>query len=185
MNVLVVFSSTHGHTTRIAQRIARVLRREGHHVSVRRIEDAPHDLGRWDAVIAGGSLHMGTHQDELVAWAHAHHRALAERPNAFFSVSLSASEDTPEAREATRECIDRFVEDTEWDPDHSEALAGCLQYTRYDAPTRILMATKMHRGGHPADTSRDHELTDWDAVESFALGVSERLDRSPLSASVR
>ena len=181
MNVLVVFASTHGHTTRIAQRIARVLRREGHHVSVRRVDDAPDDLGRWDAVVAGGSLHLGTHQPELVGWARAHRRALAARPNGFFSVSLSAAQDTPEARAATRECIDRFVEDTEWDPRHSAALAGCLQYTRYDAPTRLLMGAKMHRGGHPDDTSRDVELTDWPAVEAFARRFAHDLDRLPVA----
>jgi menaquinone-dependent protoporphyrinogen IX oxidase len=26
----------------------------------------------------------------------------------------------------------------------------------------------MHKGGHPTDTSRDHDFTDWDAVERFA-----------------
>jgi menaquinone-dependent protoporphyrinogen oxidase len=184
MNVLLVFASTHGHTTRIAQRIARVLRHEGHQVSVRRVDDAPEDLARWDAVVVGGSLHREVHQAELVEWVHRHHVSLAQRPTAFFSVSLSAAEDTPQARAATRRCIDRFVEDSEWDPDRSAALAGCLQYSKYDAGTRWLMQLMMHRGGHPDDTSRDHELTDWPAVESFAREVAHGLDRLPLPAAV-
>lgn len=178
--MLVVFASAHGHTTRIAQRIAKVLRHDGHHVSVRRIDDAPDDLGRWDAVVVGGSLHLGTHQHELVEWCHEHRRALAARPNAFFSVSLTASEDTREARAAARECIDRFVEDTEWDPRHSEPIAGCLQYTKYDLPTKVMMAAKMHRGGHPDDTSRDYEFTDWPLVEAFARQFAHGLDRMPV-----
>lgn len=185
MNVLLVFASTHGHTTRIAQRVARVLRHEGHQVSVRRVDDAPDDIGRWDAVVVGGSLHLATHQHELVDWVHRHHVALALRPNAFFSVSLAASEDSPEARAATRECIDRFVEDTEWDPDRSVALAGALQYSRYDPVTREAMRLKMHAGGHPDDPTEDVEYTDWDAVEDFACSFAERLDRVPVIAWAR
>jgi len=30
------------------------------------------------------------------------------------------------------------------------------------------MRVLMHRGGHPADVSRDHEFTDWAAVDAFA-----------------
>jgi menaquinone-dependent protoporphyrinogen oxidase len=177
MNILLVFASTHGHTVRIAQRIAVVLRREGHHVSVRRIDQAPDRLDRWDAVVVGGSLHFADHQPELVSWAHEHHRELAERPNAFFSVSLSAAETTPKARAAVRECIDRFVEDTEWDPDISVPIAGCLQYLEYDPATRIAIRAKMHLHGKPVDTSRDHEMTDWDAVERFATGFAGRVGR--------
>jgi menaquinone-dependent protoporphyrinogen oxidase len=179
MRVLLVFASTHGHTTRIAQRIATVLRRDGHHVSVRRIDDAPDDVRRWDAVVVGGSIHRGTHQDELVDWAHAHRIALGERPNAFFSVSLSAAEDTPGARAATRACIDRFVEDAEWDPAMTTAIAGALQYREYSAGERMLMRVMMHRGGHPDDPSRDYELTDWDQVEAFAHRFANQLDRAP------
>lgn len=175
MHVLLVYASTHGHTGRIAHRMAEVMREAGHTVTVRPVEDAPWRLDAWDAVIVGGSLHRGAHQAELVSWAHAHHRELAERPNAFFSVSLSVSESTPAARAAVRECIDRFVEDTEWDPDISIPVAGCLQYRAYDPATRQLMRIKMHEEGHPDDTSRDHELTDWSLVESFARRFGKRL----------
>lgn len=182
MNVLVVFASSHGHTVRIAQRIAAVLRHEGHSVSVRRIDGAPDTLARWDAVVVGGSLHRGAHQPGLVEWVHEHHRELAMRPNAFFSVSLTASQSTPEARAAVRDCIDRFVEDTEWDPDVSLPVAGCLQYREYDPVTRQLMRVKMHAGHHPDDVSHDTELTDWPLVESFARRFAEKLGRPLLAA---
>lgn len=182
MNVLLVYASTHGHTGHIAQRIARVVREHGHHVSIRRVDQAPDDLGHWDAVIVGGSLHYTTHQPELVAWVHEHRHALASRPSAFFSVSLSAADDTPKARAATRECIDRFVEDTEWDPDHSVALAGSLQYTRYDLPTRIVMQAMMHREGRPTDTSRDHEMTNWRVVDAFARQAAHHFEHALAAA---
>ena len=182
MSVLLVYGSTHGHTLRIARRIARGLRGAGHTVVVHRVDAAPSDLSSYDAVVVGGSLHRGTHQEELVAWVHAHHSFLATRPNAFFSVSLSAAEDTEAARDATRECIDRFVEDTEWDPDMSVALAGCLQYSRYDFRTRLVMQVLMARGGHPLDAAHDHELTDWDAVDAFARSVAHHVERAAAPA---
>ena len=182
MNVLLVFGSTHGHTWRIARRIARDLRHAGNTVTVRRIDAAPDDLSPFDAVVVGGSLHRGTHQRELVDWAHAHHRALAARPNAFFSVSLSAADDSIEAQIAVRECIDRFVEDTEWDPDVSAPLAGALQYPRYSFPTRLSMHLFMHQTDHPDDITREFEFTDWDAVDHFARTVVHHLERSLLPA---
>ena len=182
MNVLLVFGSTHGHTWRIARRIAGGLRGAGHDVTLRRVDAAPADLSDFDAVVVGGSLHRGTHQRELVEWVHDHHRELAARPNAFFSVSLSAADGTATSRAAVRECIDRFVEDTEWDPDISEPVAGALQYTRYDFRTRLSMHLLMHHAGEPDDTTRDFEFTDWDAVERFAHVVAHHFERSLLPA---
>lgn len=33
----------------------------------------------------------------------------------------------------------------------------------------------MKRGGHPTDTSRDYDYTDWDAVERLARDFANRL----------
>ena len=151
-------------------------------MTLRRVDAAPDDLSPFDAVVVGGSLHRTTHQPELVEWVHAHHRELAARPNAFFSVSLSAADHAPEAEAAVRECIDRFVEDTEWDPDMSAPLAGALQYTRYDFRTRLAMHLMMHHAGRPDDTSRDFEFTDWAAVERFTDQVAHHIERSLLPA---
>ena len=35
--------------------------------------------------------------------------------------------------------------------------------------TRLAVRLMMHHGGHPTDTSRDYDYTDWDAVDAFAL----------------
>lgn len=48
------------------------------------------------------------------------------------------------------------------------SFAGALQYREYNFPTRTLMRLLMRRGGHPTDTSRDYEYTDWVAVDRFA-----------------
>ena len=173
---LVAYATTHGHTAKIADRLAEALRGDGVEVDLRQIKhvgDAEPD--GYDAVVAAASLHAGHHQRAMVNWVKANRDTLAARPTLFISVSLTAAEDTAEAREATRRCIDDFEEETGWRPTRSEAIAGALQYREYDVFTRVLMRLKMRQGGHQADASHDHEYTDWPALERLVEQFSSKL----------
>ncbi len=168
-DVLVLYASTHGQTERIALRLCEQLSAEGITplaVSAEgRVDRRPADF---DGVIVGASVHAGHHQSEVVEWARAHAATLNAMPSAFFSVSLSAAEDTDEAKQANRGYIDEFSDATGWYPGSSAAFAGALQYLEYGFMTRLLMRLMMKRGHHPTDTSRDYEYTDWNAVDAFA-----------------
>jgi menaquinone-dependent protoporphyrinogen oxidase len=177
MSILVVYASKHGHTARIAARIARTLEDEGAAVAVHEAGDAP-DLRGFDAVVVGASIHAGHHQQDVVAWAGRHRTALAAMPSAFFSVCLTAADDTEESRTATRGYLDEFVERTGWTPARMTTFAGALQYREYDFATRLLMRLLMKRGGHPTDASRDYDYTDWDAVERFARDCAAAIPRA-------
>ena len=167
-DVLLVYASTHGHTAKIAGRIAEVLPGQGVDVDLREAANADVAPAAYDGVLVGGSLHEGHHQREVVEWVKAHRRKLEGRPSAFISVSLTAADDTAESREATQRCIDDFLEATGWTPERTIAVAGALQYREYDVFTRVLMRLMMRRGGHPTDTSHDYDYTDWEAIERFA-----------------
>lgn len=52
----------------------------------------------------------------MVNWIKANRDKFADRATLFISVSLTAAEDSPEAREATQRCIDDFEEETGWKP---------------------------------------------------------------------
>lgn len=176
MGVLVIYASTHGHTAKIAGRVAEALREEGVEVDLRGVGDADGaDPGHADGVVVAASVHQGRHQDELIDWVRHHHRALEARPTLFVSVSLTAAEDSDEARAATRECIDVFLDDTGWTPERCEPVAGALQYREYDFFTRTLIRLMMKRGGHPTDTSRDYDYTDWDGVDRLAREFAKRV----------
>jgi menaquinone-dependent protoporphyrinogen oxidase len=167
-DVLVLYASTHGHTAKIAARIADSLPTEALEVEVRDVKDARDaEPAPVEGVIVGASLHAGHHQREIVDWVKSHRAALAHCPSAFFSVSLTAADDTDEAREATQRCIDDFLAETEWTPARSVAIAGALQYREYNVFTRTLVRLIMRRDGHPTDTAHDYDYTDWDAVERF------------------
>jgi menaquinone-dependent protoporphyrinogen IX oxidase len=80
-NALVVYASTHGHTAKIAARIAAAVRDEGLEVDLRDVADAAAARpGRYDVVVIGASLHKERHQKEIVHWVTEHRAALAQLP---------------------------------------------------------------------------------------------------------
>jgi menaquinone-dependent protoporphyrinogen oxidase len=169
--ILVLYASTHGHTAKMAARIAETI---GPAAELRSA-DAAKDLAPWqfDAVVVGASIHAGHHQKAILEWVDAHSVALNSMPSAFFSVCLTAADDTDEAREASQRYIDEALAKTGWSPRIARTFAGALQYREYDLFTRLLIKLMMKRGGHPTDTSRDHDFTDWDAVERFGRECAE------------
>ena len=175
--ILILYASTHGHTAKIAARIAATLEDDGATVDLQRLDAKRSQpvLPDYDAVILGASIHAGHHQRALVKWAEQHHTALGMIPSAFFSVCLTAADDTEEARAATRGYLDDFVEVTGWTPGRSTTFAGAVQYREYDVATRVLMRLLMRRMHHPTDASQDYDYTDWDAVERWAHELAATL----------
>jgi menaquinone-dependent protoporphyrinogen oxidase len=167
--ILIVFSSRHGHTRKIAERIAAAVRSTGTGTVVTDVEHAGrHDLHDYDAVIAGGSVHMERHDAHLVDWVARHATTLKGMPSGFFSVSLTATAD----RDKAAEFADRFEEETGWTAGRRTILAGALQYREYSFFTRQMVRQIAHAKGLPTDTSHDHEFTERDAVDVFAAAVA-------------
>lgn len=171
---LIVYASTHGHTAKVASRLARVLGDDGVDVKACDVSSAaeltPSD---YDGVIIGASVHNGHHQREIVDWARRYAALLSTMPSAFFSVCLTAADDTDESRQATADYLDDFEDDTGWTPQKRASFAGALQYREYDFATRLVMRLIMAQSQHPTDITRDYDYTDWDAVERFAHQCAE------------
>lgn len=173
---LIVYASTHGHTAKIAGRVTALLRSKNIDVDLHNVSAGAGALSLdADAVIAMGSVHREHHQRELVDWVKSHRMRLAALPTAFVSVSLTAAEDTDEARRATRKLTDDFADETGWTPTRTFWVAGALQYREYDFFTRTLMRLLMRHAGHPTDVSQDYDYTDWDGVDRIADGLADSL----------
>jgi menaquinone-dependent protoporphyrinogen oxidase len=99
------------------------------------------------------------------------------RSTALFSVSLTAADDTDDARRVTRELIDDLVDASDWTPTLTAAFAGAFQYREYDVFTRTLMRLIADRHEITTDISADVELTDWLAVDAFADRFAATLAR--------
>lgn len=182
--VLILYASTHGQTEKIASTLAASMSQDDLDVAVKDVhEHSEESPDGYDAIVLAASIHAGHHQREMVNWVHRNIDALAARPNAFVSVSLSSAEEDEEARAQGLKYIEDFSRDTRWHPDHTEAVAGALLYREYNPFTRTLMKLIMKKGGHPTDGSHDYDYTDWDALgrlgQELSADFRKRLSARP------
>jgi menaquinone-dependent protoporphyrinogen oxidase len=153
-----------------------VLLRTGHVVTLRSAlePDAAADLGSHDAVIIGAAIHRGNHHKAVARLVRKHIALLRSRPNAFFSVSLSAAGDARQRGIATG-MMEKFLTATDWRPHEATIFAGALQYRQYHLPLRLMMRFIATFAGRDTDSSRDYEYTDWAEVEGFATRFGARI----------
>jgi len=177
--ILLLYATTEGQTARIAERIARTLRHRGHSVEVLPADTARTGLepAAYDAVMVGASIHYGHHPAYLRTLIRRHRDALAARPCAFFSVSLSAGGPRPKPKAAQR-YLDKFLRQTGWQPQLTASFAGAVKYSLYGPIKRRVMIVFVGLGGGDTDTVRDYEYTDWDAVDRFADAFAQPLQQA-------
>jgi menaquinone-dependent protoporphyrinogen oxidase len=178
--VLIAYHTVEGHTARIVDEMRRALSDAGHDARILHVghprDELPEDV---DAVILGGPIHAGHHDKNLVAFAKSHRLRLGAIPSGFFTVCLTAAEDSPEAREATAGYVQGFGDETGWTPRHTAVFAGRLAWTQYDVFTRLVMKLiTRHHGIPDQDVKRDYDYTDYDAVRAFALEVAASAERA-------
>ena len=178
--ILILFASFDGQAARVAARIAEVAAGGGHAVTLRDAREAraASDLEECDAVIVGGAVRYGRHARALEKLVRGCAGAIARRPNAFFSVSLSAGGPGARPANAQRQ-IDEFCRRTGWRPREVAAVAGALVYRKYNPFIRFMMRLIVGAAGGDTDTKRDYEYTDWAAVERFAARFSGPLPPGP------
>lgn len=182
--ILVIFASQDGQTARIARRIGEVLSAAAQTVIVRAVDapDAASELLAADAVIVGGAVRFGHHLRSLEKFVRESQPALAARPNAFFSVSLSASHADERHRAESERMVAEFAKATGWHPDATMRVAGALRYSRYNPFIRFMLKMISTVSGGDTDTSKDYEYTDWKAVDAFAAGFVQLSERARASA---
>jgi menaquinone-dependent protoporphyrinogen oxidase len=160
-STLILYATVEGHTERIGQRIADVLRRDGHRVDVVPA-GAELDVSRYAGVIVGASVHYGHHPASLALFLRKHAAALVPCKSAFFSVSLGAKD-----RYATK-----FLRKAGWRPQLTAVFRGALKYSKYGPIKRRVVQAFAAAGGHDTDASLDYDYTDWKAVDSFATAFA-------------
>jgi menaquinone-dependent protoporphyrinogen oxidase len=172
--VLIAYGTVEGHTARIAECMREELESHGHDVRLLQVGARPDSLPEdVDAIVVGGPVHKGRHQPELVDFAHRNRLRLAALPSGFFSVCLTAADDSAESRDASREYVQAFCDDSGWTPRHTAVFAGRLAWTQYDLFTRLIMKLiTRQRGIDDQDVKRDYDYTDYDAVRRFAEQVA-------------
>ena len=172
--ILIGYGTTEGQTARITEYIADVMRSQGHEAQVLDLKgskDLP--LESYDAVIVGGSIHMGRHEAHVADFVRKNRVSLERLPSAFFSVSLAAHGDMENARAYVK----NFEQETGWRPTQVGYFGGALLYRQYGLLKRLMMKkiVRDKPGNLSLDTSRNHEYTEWDDVQRFAEDFLRRL----------
>lgn len=166
-HILILYSTTDGHTLKIARRLQQVIEQEGHEVTLKCLEEDPAvDLAGYDKIVVGARIRYGKHTPQLFEFARSHRAALDAKPNAFFTVNVVArkpEKNTP----ATNPYMRKFLAQSAWQPRTLAVFAGRIHYARYRFWDRQVIRFIMWLTKGPTDPATDVEFTDWQQVDAF------------------
>ncbi len=163
---LVVFASSHGQTRQVASKVSGRLRDRGFAVTVADAGEPAHlpaPTG-FDLVVVGSRIQFGRHSSSILAYLSQFREVLRGTPTAFFSVSMAAANGGDDPNGYLAATFDSLG----WRPPITAAIAGALQYRKYNWLLRFVMKRIARAGGHSDDTSVNHFYTDWSQVYAFA-----------------
>jgi menaquinone-dependent protoporphyrinogen oxidase len=90
------------------------------------------------------------------------------KPNGFFQVSGASGAKNEEGLSEATGYLDKFIDDTNWQPDRIALFGGALRFSEYGFLKRALLKFIVRNQEFEMDESGDAELTDWESVVSFA-----------------
>jgi menaquinone-dependent protoporphyrinogen oxidase len=173
-SVLVVYGTKHGHTEKIARRIAERLRESGSEADVTSPkEKLVRDLRSYDGVIIASGVWYERHAKAIEQFVFRNASVLSGLRTAFVSVSGAASTDA--GRATASECVEKFYSYTQWRAGETFLIGGGEPYTKYGWFTKWMMLRIARKHGRTRDPQRDYDYTDWKAVDSFARKFAEAL----------
>ena len=170
--VLLLYSTTDGHTVEICKRLGKVIEAEGDTVELADIADGP-DLGNleFDKVVIGASIRYGKHQKTVYDFIRDNQATLEAHPNALFSVNVVArkpEKNTPE----TNPYLQKFLQQIDWAPQNLGVFAGKIVYPALGPVDRTMIRFIMWMTKGPTDPTGTYEFTDWDKVEEFGRRIA-------------
>ena len=171
--ILILYSTTDGHTLKICQRLQQVIAEQGHAVDVMALDAGEQpNLEAFDTIVIGASIRYGKHQKHVYDFIDRHREFIESRPNAFFSVNLVARKPGRDQLESNP-YVKKFLRQIAWQPQQVAIFAGKLNYPIYNWLDRNIIRLIMWLTGGPTDPATVREFTDWQKVEAFGLLVSD------------
>jgi menaquinone-dependent protoporphyrinogen oxidase len=171
--ILILYSSTDGHTRKICNRLQQVIEQQAHQVTLVSVRDEPHvDLQPFDKIVIGASIRYGKHSPLVVDFINNNERFLDSKSSAFFSVNIVARK--PEKNQPeTNPYMRKFLKQISWHPRQLAVFAGKIDYPRYSFFDRLMIRLIMFITNGPTDPKAVVEFTDWQQVEAFGRLISE------------
>lgn len=167
MKILIIYSTTDGHTKVICHRLQQVIEQNSHQVMLVSINDwANVDLMTFDKIVIGASIRYGKHSPKVVDFINRNVQLLDMKPNAFFSVNVVARK--PEKNQPhTNPYLLKFLKRISWKPKQLAVFAGKIDYPKYSFFDRLIIRFIMWMTKGPTHPSTVVEFTDWQQVEAF------------------
>jgi len=172
-NIIIVYSTTDGHTRRICEQLKQVAENHGQRVVITFVDDEPNvDLEPYDKIVIGASIRYGKHSQQVHEFIDRNQKILESKPSAFFSVNVVARK--PEKNQPeTNPYLQKFLQKIDWKPIKLGVFAGKIDYPRYGFWDRQAIRFIMWMTKGPTDPQAVVEFTDWDAVDDFGRMIAE------------
>ncbi|MCX7153113.1 MAG: menaquinone-dependent protoporphyrinogen IX dehydrogenase [Proteobacteria bacterium] len=169
--MLILYSTTDGHTREICERLQSVVEGQGHQVTLASVTAHPvPDLQDFQRIIIGASIRYGKHSPQLIEFINRNAGILNARPSAFFSVSVAARK-PKNSRPETNAYMQAFLRKVSWRPAQLAVFAGKIDYPRYGFFDRLMIRLIMLVTGGPTDPQAVVDFTDWNQVEAFGRTI--------------
>jgi len=164
--ILIVYSTTDGHTKKICNYISEKLEQNFRSKVLSLSKSENIDLTKYDLTIVGASIRYGKHKSELYSFIHRNLAQLNSIDSAFFSVNAVARKDNKCSAD-TNPYMQKFLKKTNWKPKNLAVFAGKIDYSKYKVVDKFMIRFIMWLTDGPTNTSNVHEFTDWNRVELF------------------
>ena len=170
--LLIIFSSTDGHTETICHRLKQVIEQESHQVTVVAVENArQQDLRSFDKIVIGASIRYGKHSKLVLEFINTNVKLLGIKSSALFSVNIVARK-PKKNRPETNPYLRKLLTQIAWRPKELAVFAGKLDYPKYSFLDRLMIRLIMLITKGPTDPTTVVEFTDWQQVDAFGRRVS-------------
>ena len=170
--ILILYSTTDGHTVEICKRIKQTAEALGDDVQLLDLKDDPQlAAGTFDKIVIGASIRYGKHQPLVNEFISKNQAILEEHPNALFSVNVVArkpEKNTPE----TNPYLQKFLQKIDWKPQLLGVFAGRIDYPSLGFIDKHMIRLIMWITKGPTDPTLTVEFTDWSKVEAFGREIS-------------
>ena len=171
--IVIIYSTTDGHTREICFRLQQVIEKLGNQVVLISINDAASmALKSFDKIVIGASIRYGKHNPEVYEFIKRNLQVLESKSNAFFSVNVVARK--PEKNQPeTNPYLKKFLKQISWKPGKLAVFAGKIEYQKYKFWDRFMIRLIMWMTKGPTDPKTNIEFTNWAQVEDFGRIISE------------
>lgn len=172
--ILIIYSTTDGHTIEICQEIQSILEQQENTVELISVHDAVDiDLSQYEKLVIGASIRYGKHNKSVIDFINRQQKKLDDMPAAFFSVNVVARKPN-KGRPDNNPYMQKFLQQISWQPTEMEVFAGKIDYQKYRFFDRQMIRLIMYITKGPTDLNSVNDFTNWDQVRSFA-GVINKM----------